>query len=561
MTQDVPVLIVGGGPVGLTLGIDLAIRGIDCLIVEQRREVTRHPKATLLGARSMELLRRWGLDEAVFGAAVPPDCPYAIVFTTRLAAHELGRFTGPSIADVRARDAAAAARFPELAWSPYGKTQIGQQALEPVLRAKADAMPGLDLRLGARVVEIDQDADGVTATLEPHAGGPRSTVRAAYAVACDGGGSRVRKALGIRLNGRGAMRANVSFYFRAPGFLEAHGKGLANLYFVFAPDSFGVFTAIDGVALWNYQHYFLDPAKETHALDPAAVLAAAMGKPFDFELLATTHWHHHQSVAARYRSGRVFLAGDAAHLFCPTGGVGMNTGIGDACDLGWKLAAVLQGWGGEALLGSYEAERKPVAVRNSLISAGNSDKIDMVMAEVPAGIDAPDGDGQAARHRLSATVHWLARQFNSTGTHLGYRYADSPVIVADGTAEPPDDTAVVVPSTWPGSRLPHAWLPDGRSTLDLVGRDFALLVSGSGDAASVDALVAAFAETGVPIRCHRLDGDALATLMERPYVLVRPDGHVGWRSRHPPAAAAAGAIVQRLIGRPAASGTAFAPAA
>lgn len=559
MVHDVPVLIAGGGPVGLTLAIDLAVRGIDCLVVERRREVTRHPKATLLGARSMELFRRWGLDDAVFGAAIPPDCPYNIVFTTRLAAHELGRFTGPSIAQVRSRDVTAAARFRDLAWSPYGKTQIGQQALEPVLRAKAATMPDLDLRLGTTVVEITQDARGVTAVLEPTGGGPRSTIRAAYAVACDGGGSRVRKALGIRLHGRGAMRANVSFFFRAPGFLEAHGKGLANLYFVFAPDSFGVFTAIDGRDLWNYQHYFLDPARETHDLNPVAILANAMGKPFDFELLATTHWHHHQSVAARYRSGRVFLAGDAAHLFCPTGGVGMNTGIGDACDLGWKLAAVLHGWGGEALLDSYEAERKPVAVRNSLISASNSDKIDMVMAEVPDGIEA--AAGAAARTRLATTIRWLARQFNSTGTHLGYRYAGSPIVVPDGTPEPPDDTAVVVPSTWPGSRLPHAWLADGRSTLDLVGQDFTLLVSGSGDAASAQALLKAFGTAGVPIRVHRLDGDPQAALLERPYVLVRPDGHVGWRGVRPPDAQQAAAVVAQVTGRRPACQAGYAPAA
>ena len=187
------------------------------------------------------------------------------------------------------------------------------------------------------------------------------------------------------MNGRGAMRSNVSFFFRSRNFMDVHGLGMANLYFIFTPDSFGVFTAIDGRELWNFQYYFLDPAKATEALDPQKILFAAMGKPFDFKLLHTTHWRHHQSVARRWRDGRIFLAGDAAHLFAPTGGVGMNTGIGDACDLAWKLDAVLGGWGGQGLLDSYEIERKPVAVRNSVISANNSDKIDMVMDETPAG--------------------------------------------------------------------------------------------------------------------------------------------------------------------------------
>lgn len=543
---DIPVLIVGGGPVGLTLGIDLATRGQPALLVEERTAPTEHPKATLLGARSMEYYRRWGLDDAIYDNAINHDLPYHIIFTTRLAGQELHRFRSPSLLETRTRDPEALARFRELSWSPYGKTQIGQQVLEPVLLDHARTLAPLDMRHGWRFEGFEQHPDHVISTIVEVATGRRETVRSLYLAACDGGTSPVRRQLGIRYNGRGKMRANVSFFFRSPEFLEAHGRGMANLYFVFSPDSFGVFTAIDGKELWNYQYYFLDPAKATQELDAKAILHGAMGKPFAFELLATMHWNHHQSVAREWREDRVFLLGDAAHLFAPTGGVGMNTGIGDACDLAWKLDAVLRGWGGEALLDSYEIERKPVAVRNSLISATNSDKIDMVMDETPADIDRPDNQGLTARAELTRKIHWLARQFNSAGTHLGYRYVDSPIVAADGSPEPPDDMGQVVPSSWPGSRAPHLWRADGSSMLDLFGDGFVLLRFGAaedGDTALGDAAAAA----GVPLVIRDVDDAAAAGLYARRLVLVRPDGHVAWRGDQAPADP--GAVIARVVGQ------------
>lgn len=530
---DTPVLIVGGGPVGLTLGIDLATRGQACLLVEERTAPTEHPKATLLGARSMEYYRRWGLDDAIYDHAINHDLPYHIIFSTRLAGQELHRFRSPSLLETRSRDPEALARFRELSWSPYGKTQIGQQVLEPVLLDHAGTLEPLDMRHGWRFDGFEQQGDHVISTITEVATGRTETVRSRYLAACDGGTSNIRRQLGIRYNGRGKMRANVSFFFRSPEFLEAHGRGMANLYFVFSPDSFGVFTAIDGKELWNYQYYFLDSAKATQELDPEAILHRAMGKPFAFELLATMHWNHHQSVARKWRDGNVFLLGDAAHLFAPTGGVGMNTGIGDACDLAWKLDAVLNGWGGADLLDSYEIERKPIAVRNSLISATNSDKIDMVMDETPADIDSPDADGHTARAEVARKIRWLARQFNSAGTHLGYRYVDLPIVVPDGTPEPPDDVGQVVPSTWPGSRAPHLWRADGSSMLDLFGKGFVMLRFGDaedGDAAFADAAVAA----GVPFAINDVADDEARALYARRLVLVRPDGHVAWRGDRAP---------------------------
>ena len=556
---DTPVLIVGGGPVGLTLAGELGWRGTACTLVEERTGPTEHPKATLLGARSMELYRRWGLVDAIYDRALPPEVNYFITFSTRLTGHELHRVTSPSIAETRARPPEVVARHRELLWSPYYKTQIGQQALEPVLLDFAADLPPVTLRRGHRLLGFEEDAEGVTSRVEDLATGEAREIRSLYLAACDGGGSGVRRALGIRMNGRGRMRPNVSFYFESDDFLQAHDRGLGNLYFVFAPDAFGVVTAIDGRRLWNYQLYFLDPSRSTSDVDPTEALHRMMGRPFAFRLRGTQHWHHHQSVARAWRStgpgeapGRVFLAGDAAHLFAPTGGVGMNTGIGDAADLGWKLDAVLKGWGGEGLLVSYERERKPVAVRNSVISANNSDKIDMVMDETPPEVEEDGPRGERVRAEVARKIRWMARQFNSAGTHLGHRYADSPVVVPDGAPEPPDDPSQVVPSTWPGSRAPHAWLGEDRtaggpSTLDWFGRGFVLVAAPGADPAP---LVAAFAGAGVPLEVVGTPSAEVAAHYERPLVLVRPDGHVAWRGE---AAANADRIAAVVAGRSAAA--------
>lgn len=541
---ETPVLIVGGGPVGLTLAGELGWRGTGCVLVEQRDGPTEHPKATLLGARSMEYFRRWGIIDQIYKRALPPEINYFITFSTRLTGHELHRVTSPSIRDTIDRPAEIMARYPELSWSPFYKTQIGQQALEPVLLDFVREQTESDMRHGHRFIAFDEDSSGVTSTVEEIATGHRRTIRSQYLVACDGGSSAVRKSLGIRMNGRGRMRPNVSFFFESDDFLTSHDRGVGNLYFIFTPGSFGVITAIDGRRRWNYQLYFLDPERRTDDVDPDEALFAMMGQPFDYKLKGIQHWYHQQSVARAFRSrpgddvrgeaGRVFLAGDAAHLFPPTGGVGMNTGIGDAVDLGWKLDAVLKGWGGPDLLRSYEHERKPIAVRNSVISANNSDKIDMVMDETPPEVEEDGPRGDMVRSEVARKIRWMARQFNSAGTHLGYRYVDSPVIVADGTPEPPDDPNQVVPSTWPGSRCPHAWLTDdtsihGRSTLDWFGRDFVLVAA---PGAHPRELEAAFAFKRVPLRTETMPSPEIEALLAFPLVLVRPDGHVAWRGKN-----------------------------
>lgn len=535
---ETPVLVVGGGPVGLTLAGELGWRGLSCMVVEERTAPTEHPKATLLGARSMELFRRWGITDEIYANALPAHINYFITFTTRLAGRELFRVTSPSIENTISRPPDIVAKYRELQWSPFYKTQIGQQALEPVLWKFAERQNDVTLRHGWRFLDFEETHEGVVSRIQNVDTDEIERVRSSYLVACDGGSSIVRRKLGIKMGGRGRMRGNISFYFESDEFLKVHQRGLGNLYLIFAPDSFGVFTAVDGDKRWSYQFYFLDEAKQAEELDPATILYRAVGRPFDFELKSTQRWHHHQSVAQSWRSrlpdetpGRVFLAGDAAHLFTPTGGVGMNTGIGDAIDLGWKLDAVLKGWGGPHLLASYERERKPIAVRNSVISANNADKTDMVMSETPADIDDDSPRGERLRAELVDKIKWMSRQYNSAGTHLGYRYVDSPIVIADGSPEPPDDPAQVVPSTWPGSRAPHGWTTSdqtlrGHSTLDWFGKDFVLVTA---DPADAEEFGRVFGSLKIPLRVQEITDTKEKVLFERKHVLVRPDGHVAWR--------------------------------
>ena len=254
---EVPVLIAGGGPVGLALAADLGWRGTDCLLIEKHDGVNDHPRATLLGARSMEYYRRWGIIDKVIKAGLPLDYPIHIIFATRLSEHELHRAKFTSMGEFMSYPPGLEEIVPDAKYSPYFKTQIGQQQLEPVVREFASMQPGVQLRYGWQLNDFVQDVDGVTATIVERKSGESQQVRAKYLVGCDGGKSIVRTGLGINYFGRGAMRPNVSFFFRSSRFLDSHSLGRGTLYFLFNPQSFGVFTAINGHDLWNYQHYFL----------------------------------------------------------------------------------------------------------------------------------------------------------------------------------------------------------------------------------------------------------------------------------------------------------------
>jgi hypothetical protein len=330
------------------------------------------------------------------------------------------------------------------------------------------------------------------------------------------------------------MRRNVSYLFRSKAFLEhATTAGWANLYFIFRPGAFGVFTNINGGEVWNYQNYIMDGEPEGSERDPEEQIRDAMGADFPFEILQVMQWSHHQSVADRFREGNVFLAGDSAHLFCPTGGIGMNTAIADAFDLGWKLAASLKGWAGPHLLDSYEWERRPVGVRNTIAAASNADRIDAMMKVTPHGLEDEGLEADELRKQFGRRLRQTSKQFNTAGLHLGYRYADSFVIVPDNTPEPPDDPRIVTQTSWPGARAPHVWLERGKSTLDLFDGSSYVMVA-LPNAVDTSAFEQAAQKRGIPFK--RADVNERATaLYEKKLVLVRPDGTVCWRDDSVPA--------------------------
>jgi 2-polyprenyl-6-methoxyphenol hydroxylase-like FAD-dependent oxidoreductase len=522
---SVPVLIAGAGPVGLTLALDLAWRGVDSVVVDPQIEVHPHPRAISIGVRNMEIFRRLGLAEDVIDAGVPRGRALDVIYVTRVLEREIFRFRIPSIDELMSRRERLARKIPETAASPYYKCWTAQSPLERVLRRHAQAKPGIDLRLGWRLESFVERGDGVEARIVD-AAGRAETVNAEYLAGCDGADSAVRRGLGVRLEGRGALGEALGIYFRAPGLDARLGADRGVMYWILAPGLGGVIYTIDGGDAWVFNRYFA--AGEAKLSDPAALVRAAIGgfaiADIPIEILSVQSWLPRQLVAESYGTQRVFLAGDACHLFVPTGGFGMSTGCGDAADLAWKIAAVRAGWGGPRLLAGYDAERRPVGRHNTLEAADNY---------------ARSGDIYAVPlDRVAGLLPPKIKHFAPIGVHLGYRYEGSPLIVPDGTAAPPMESASYAPTARPGHRAPHGWLADGRSTLDLFGRGFVLLRFG------VNPPRAEF--PGLPLNVADIDDEKIAALYERRLVLVRPDGHVAWRGDAPPSDARA--VADRVRG-------------
>jgi hypothetical protein len=359
-------------------------------------------------------------------------------------------------------------------------------------------------------------------------------IEALYAIGCDGAGSSVRRALGIAFEGD-VLSYSTGIYFRSPGLVHRHPMGPAERYMMIGPEgTWGNLTVVDGDGYWRLTVTGARDRVEAVDFDAEGWLRRCLGDDsIAFEIDAVMPWRRSRLVAERFRAGRVFIAGDAAHITAPNGGYGMNTGLADAVDLGWKLAAVLKGWGGEGLLASYEAERHPVAWRAVNAAATNFGNVTPKLDFAAVLDEGPMGD--ACRERLGAAYDRDTRALWETlGIALGYRYDASPIVVSDGSPAPADDPIRYVPSARPGHRAPHAFLGTGRSTLDLYGHGFVLLVLGPDAATLVDTpgvvgLRAAARERDVPLTLCPLAEPALEALHEARLVLVRPDGHVAWR--------------------------------
>jgi hypothetical protein len=454
----------------------------------------------------------------------PPDFPFDNAFVTSLNGHELGRIPMPALKDI--------APFPS---SPEQFAHCPQFIFDPILAQAACSYASVTLRYRCRLASFRDEGDGVVAELVDETTGQTERVRARYLVGCDGFGSTVRKALGIEMRGVPFINRSVNVMFRAPALWEAHDKGKAGRYVIIGPEgAWASLTPADGADLWRLMIHG-DKEMDPEAVDAGAEVRRAIGGGSKFEIVKVGHWIRRRMVADHFQRGRVFLAGDAAHVMPPNGGLGMNTGIGDAVDLGWKLAAVAQGWGGPQLLDSYEPERRPVGIRQCDEAMLNFERYGSRKPVPHVTDETPEGERVRAElgRRLSSS-NALAWE-NPLNTHLGYRYDASPICIPDGPPPTdPEDSRAYTQTSYPGCRAPHAWLPDGRSTLDLFGRGFALLRCGR-DPPAADAFVAAAAQRRLPLDVVDLVDAEIVRLYERKLVLVRPDGHVAWRGDRAPA--------------------------
>jgi 2-polyprenyl-6-methoxyphenol hydroxylase-like FAD-dependent oxidoreductase len=524
--ERAPVAIVGGGPVGLVLSLELAHRGVPCVLFEQKATTTDRPKCMLTNMRSMEHFRRLGLARATRRAGIAADYRTDIVFATALFGHEICRFRYPSAEESRRTGAPTAFSSPLGAEPSQRISQIHQEA---VLRRAAEAA-AVDLRFGWRVDEVQQDGERVRVMAVEVASGQRRSIEADWVVAADGAGGAIREALGIPLKGRHAVSEQVGVFFRAPELRARNPLGDAAMWFVVHPELRGVLVAVDGKE--HYVFHWTVPPGAAASMDARGVVARVIGGAVGFDVLAVHPWRPNVVVADAYRRGRVFLVGDAAHQLIPTGGFGMNTGIGEAVDLGWKLAAVVQGWGGTRLLDSYEVERRPIAVRNVAAASENARRLAGQPVPPALAADGPVAD-ELRRGVGAAILATQRREFESAGVQLGYRYEDSPICASDGTPPPPDDPIEYVPTARPGSRAPHVRLSDDEVLYDRFGRDFTLLRLG-GTRIDTSGLEAAARRRGVPLRVVELADAAVRDLYGRDLVLVRPDQHVAWRASTPP---------------------------
>jgi 2-polyprenyl-6-methoxyphenol hydroxylase-like FAD-dependent oxidoreductase len=534
MDDTTHVLIAGAGPVGLTLAIDLGRRGVRCMIVERNPAPSPYPKMERCNARSMEIYRRLGLAERIRDAGYPRDYPMDVFVVTSLVAPPILHLPYPSVSELKRR--AQTVNDGSEPLEPY--QIISQYTLEPLLKSAAEAIPGVTVRYGCELVSFTQDADGVTARLKTADG--VETVRAQYLAGCDGGGSTVRSQLGIKLEGEPGILDLWQALFRCDELYKRIPIGKGRHYHV-ADDKSTQLIVQDSTR--HFTLHTVAPDEETiHRR-----FGELIGLPLPYKMLSANRWTMRLMVAERYGEGRVFLAGDSAHLVVPTGGLGMNTGVGDAIDLSWKLAAAVAGWGGPQLLASYAAERRPIGIRNLAASRRASLGRRKWRAAWRPEIADDTQAGRAAREHLARVADVEQRKTNEIlGIELGYRYVGSPLVAHEPGNAPDPDNPDYLPTTWPGARLPHLWLADGSALHDRLGAGYTLLCLGDGAADRADDSAAdsaplrqAFAAIGAPLEVQSFSDAPLREVYGYDLLLLRPDLHIAWRGNALPADAAA----------------------
>ncbi len=544
------VLIAGGGPCGLMLANELGRRNIRCLLVDPKPGTAFNPQANATQARTMEYFRRLGFAQEIRGMGLPPDHPTDIAYLTRFAGTELARLRLPTAAA-----APQAIKAMSGSWSaPELPHRISQKYVEVKLREHAQRLPSVDVRYGCLLKSFVDTGTRIEAMVQPVDGGDPLAVQAAYLVGADGARSFVRHQLGIAWGGATGFKRKfmggkmLAVYLKAPDFYARNTNDRAWMYVVVNPQLRAFIMSVDGVSEFAF-HIQMADDDATEALteaDARRLFSLAYGQAIEIEILSMATWlAGHALVAESFQSGRVLLGGDAVHLFTPTGGLGYNTAVEDAVNLGWKLAHVIRGTAPESLLDSYEQERKPLALRNTAYARQFADSIGLFEAAPELEDASPEGAQARARASEYLNGH-VRREFNIPGVTFGGRYDGSPLIVADGTSPPPDAPNTYVPSACPGGRPPHAWLADGRSLYDTFNFEWTLLALGP-DTPDTRAFEQAAQALGLDLRVVRHASAELAVLYEAPLALIRPDQIVAWRGQDASQAAAvlAQAIAQR----------------
>src|SRR3954449_12756773 len=490
--MDTQVLIVGAGPVGLTLAIDLGKRGIRCTLIERNDAPLGYPKMERCNPRTMEIFRRLGIAETVRAAGYPPDWPMDTYILFDLMRPPLFKMAHPTVAEAKTRrDATTDGSMP---LEPY--QIISQYTLEPLLKSVAETIPAITVKFGHEFVSFTEQPDGVTARIKK-TNGEDVAIRAQYMVGCDGGSSAVRKQLGFKMDGEPNIREMRQALFHCPELYDKVRAPRARHYHRI-DDHWTLMIVQD-----SRQHLTIHAIVDQDE-DMAVQFEKLVGTPVKYEMLHCAKWTQRLLLAEHYQQGRVFIAGDAAHLVIPTGGLGMNTGVGDAIDVSWKLAATLQGWGGPNLLASYEIERRQVGERNVAASGFAAKGRRVWRKYYRPEIREQTAAGAAAREELARVADVEQHKASEMiGAELGYRYAGSPLIATEpgAVAAPEHNFMSYEPTTWPGARLPHVWLHDGGAMQDRIGYGYGYtLLRLGGTGADTSPLQQAFGGIGAPLQ-------------------------------------------------------------
>ncbi|KAI3553349.1 FAD binding domain-containing protein [Colletotrichum abscissum] len=553
------VVIAGGGPIGLLLARVLSFYGVKSKLFERNKTTTKWPKMDLTNARSMEIFHKLGLADDLRKQGVPPGIDQNVIISTGLSAEKpLTQWDLPGVDKFRSQiQNTNNGTQPQEPWQ-----RVSQAIFERWLKNICDDDPLIDLNYGFKVEHVEEQEDFAHMTITDMNTGERTVLRSDHVVGCDGASSRTRTSLSIPLDGGPIPSCALLVHFKSHDLTKLHKQGrFWHIFLLGQSGNFeGAIISQDEKDTWT-THLFLPLDAEPEKIESRDAVYRVLGglyEPYKFqidEILVRSIWRPNVAVTRQWRSseGHVFLAGDSAHQNIPTGGYGMNMGIGDAFDLGWKLASVINGEGGPELLRSYELERKPVALKNVERSHDHfkvhNELQTLLGGGDPRRVDTDTKEAHLLRQRVDEFYQRHDGENRGLGIEMGYRY-NSHIIVhqEDDGSEPPSDPRCYTPTTWPGGRPPHIFLSDGTAIFDRFGKHWSLLCFTDTDVGQCH-LIQAANDLGLSLSLINLPGEAQArTLYERNLVLIRPDQHVAWRAETVNSPAIADTVLRTVSG-------------